>query len=74
METQGAESPRIVHRECGGFLALPGPREGIRIGVTAASEAEARERYAATRARALEILASPVAGEASSATGSDAAS
>lgn len=44
LEDQGMP-PSVVRRECGGWLAYSRPRALIRIGVTADTEAEARERY-----------------------------
>ena len=37
--------PKVVHRECGGWIAYPPPDAGIRIGVTAESEDAARSKY-----------------------------
>lgn len=37
--------PRITARECGGWLAVSGLGDPLQIGVTAPSEAEARERF-----------------------------
>lgn len=37
--------PRIIPRKCGGWLAVSGPGDSLQIGVTAPSEAEARERF-----------------------------
>jgi hypothetical protein len=40
-----SESPRLIHRECGGWLAVSGSSEPIKIGVTADTEDEAAEKY-----------------------------
>lgn len=37
--------PRINHRKCGGVPALSGVGNPLQIGITAASEAEAKERF-----------------------------
>jgi hypothetical protein len=37
--------PDVVARECGGWLAVSKPDDELRIGVTADTEAEARERF-----------------------------
>jgi hypothetical protein len=37
--------PRLVERESGGWLAVTEPDDDLHIGVTAETEAEARERF-----------------------------
>jgi len=44
MQTQ-AESPRLVHRHCGGWLALAPEGASLKIGVSADSEDAARDKY-----------------------------
>ena len=44
MQIEG-ESPRIVHRQCGGWLALAPESASLKIGVSADSEEAAREKY-----------------------------
>ncbi len=39
------EMPRLVHRQCGGWLALAPKGVTLRIGVWADSEESAREKY-----------------------------
>lgn len=39
------ESPRIVQRHCGGWLALAPEGAGLKIGVSADSAEAAQERY-----------------------------
>lgn len=46
-------------RQCGGWLALSGESEVVRIGVTAPTEAEAQARLATALAAWRLILASP---------------
>lgn len=43
-----AESPRLVQRHCGGWLALAPEGAALRIGVSAESPDAAREKYRAT--------------------------
>lgn len=50
--------PELVPRQSGGWLAVSPRFATIMIGVTAASEDEARELFAATYAQWLGILAS----------------
>ncbi len=40
-----AHKPRVVPREGGGWLAVSEPHDDLHIGVTAATEAEAREQF-----------------------------
>lgn len=40
-----SESPRIVQRHCGGWLALAPLDASLRIGVAADSETAARDKY-----------------------------
>jgi hypothetical protein len=44
---QERESPRIIQRKCGGWLAVSAPHEDLRIGVTAESEDAVRDKYQA---------------------------
>jgi len=75
MHTSTIEKPRIVHRECGGWLALSPLGAALRIGVTAPSEGEAIEGYRAAVEKWEALLdASPASDAASSATGSVGAS
>jgi hypothetical protein len=48
--------PRIIQRRCGGFLALSTSTRAPKIGVTADTEEEAREKLNAALGRWLEIL------------------
>lgn len=41
--------PRLSPRECGGWLAVSDATDLLQIGVTAASEQEARERFQEVR-------------------------
>ena len=50
--------PKIVKRECGGWLAVAPPRAAFRMGVTAQSEDEAIEKFKISQARWAEILLS----------------
>ena len=43
-----AESPRLVQRHCGGWLALAPEGATLKIGVSADSPAAAREKYRTT--------------------------
>lgn len=40
-----SENPRLVRRNCGGWLALSNRDSSLRIGVTGESEAKARDAY-----------------------------
>ncbi len=51
--------PRIIHRVCGGVLAISGVSDTLRIGVSAETEEVARELFALSHARCLTILAAP---------------
>ena len=53
--------PRLIPRRCGGWLAVSNARDPVKIGVTAASKAEARLEFDKTRERWREILATPKA-------------
>lgn len=56
--------PRMVHRACGGWLAVSPPGAFFRIGVTGATEAEAAESFELTKRRWAEIwLSEPHHGE-----------
>lgn len=59
-ETQG---PRIIPRECGGWLAISNAADPVKIGVTAASEAEAIYEFDKARERWRAILESDAAGK-----------
>lgn len=49
-------APKIVRRECGGWLALA-PRTALfRVGVTAETEVEAKEKFRTVYNRWIEIL------------------
>jgi hypothetical protein len=48
--------PRLVARECGGWLAISPHGSALRIGVTAATESEAREAYHQSLAQWLATL------------------
>ncbi len=61
MDRAGPAEPRIIHRECGGVLAVSASSDALRIGVAAKTEAQAREQFAASYARCAEILAEPMA-------------
>lgn len=37
----------VIHRRCGGWLACSSRKQGLQIGVTGRSEAEALKRYRA---------------------------
>ena len=41
-------TPRIIERQCGGWIAISEPASTLRIGVTAESEEAARAKFAAT--------------------------
>jgi len=45
MLTDNPQSPRIISRKCGGWLAVSGKGDPIQIGVTAPSEPEVREKF-----------------------------
>lgn len=49
----------LIKRSCGGWLAVSVAAEPIKIGVTGATESEARDNYAATLRRWREILELP---------------
>jgi hypothetical protein len=51
-----AGEPRIIHRHCGGYLALSTSSQAPKIGVTANTEEEAKEKLNATLDRWYEIL------------------
>ncbi len=42
---KSSNAPRIIKRECGGWLAVSGRAERVKIGVTAATEIEASDLY-----------------------------
>lgn len=52
-----AKSPDIVRRNGGDWLAVTPKEARLRIGVTAASESEAREKFSWTVKRWIELLA-----------------
>jgi len=68
------EPPRIVHRKCGGWLALSAKGDPLKIGVLAATHEEAGSRFRIVREEWRALLASPASGVTSSATGSEYAS
>jgi hypothetical protein len=43
--TTSAIAPRLIPRTCGGWLAVSGRGDSLQIGVTAPSEAKAREKF-----------------------------
>lgn len=49
--TASALNPRIIHRECGGWLALSPPDEALRIGVVASTQDAAEAQYRASLAQ-----------------------
>jgi hypothetical protein len=51
-----AHQPRVTARECGGWLAVSTPEDDLRIGVTADTESEARERFDAAVEAWLRLL------------------
>lgn len=54
-----AESePKIVRRQCGGWLAVSPPSTTLRIGVTADTEEEVRAQFRRARDRWAEIILS----------------
>lgn len=55
-ERIAAISPNLIHRTCGGWLAVSPRKTGISLGVTAATKEEAREKFRFVFARWLEIL------------------
>jgi hypothetical protein len=55
VEKLAAIQPRLVPRECGGWLALS-PDAALRIGVTAPTELEAREAFRHALNRWIETL------------------
>ena len=48
--------PRIIKRECGGFLAVSPRRARFRVGVTADTEAEAEAKFWSAYVRWCEIV------------------
>lgn len=50
-------APKLIRRQCGGWLAVSPSTEEVKIGVTGSSEIEAEDRYrvALARWRALEV-------------------
>jgi hypothetical protein len=60
MEPEGS-CPRIFKRECGGWLTVSDAKDPLQIGVTAASENEARKIFQETRDRWKAILGSDAA-------------
>ena len=48
--------PKVIRRACGGWLAATPNNAGISIGVTAATEVEARDNFGYVLARWLEII------------------
>lgn len=55
--TESGAHLRIVHRKCGGVLALSPDGDALQIGVVASTEEEARDRFSQSRARCIELLA-----------------
>jgi hypothetical protein len=51
--------PELIARECGGWLALAPKGAAIRIGVTGATEIEAREKFSLSLDRWIENLRAP---------------
>jgi hypothetical protein len=49
-------SPRIIQRKCGGWLAVSNDADPVKIGVTAASEADADREFQKARNRWQAIL------------------
>ena len=54
---QSQENVRLLQRKCGGWLAVSHRWNEIRIGVTAESEAEARDKFIAALAEWRAMLA-----------------
>lgn len=73
LETRHTENIRIVHRKCGGWLALSPTGFPLQIGVTAETEEGARASFAQTLARWEALLCASQEVAASSATETDAA-
>lgn len=71
--------PRIIHRQCGGWLARSAPEDTVQIGVTAPTEEGAAALFAQRRAAWQVMLEQPQpvtasdCGEASSASAHDGA-
>ncbi len=51
--------PHLIRRECGGWLAISGTTDPVRIGVVADTEDVTRALFRAQRARWDELLAAP---------------
>lgn len=51
-------APRLIKRDCGGWLAVSPPGAALSLGVTAATEADAVAKFRAAETRWLTILAS----------------
>lgn len=58
------ENMRLIHRKCGGWLAVSNRWADIKIGVAADTESEAREKYEATVEAWRKLLAGELQGEA----------
>ena len=73
--TEALESgkPRIIHRNCGGWIALSPLGSDLQIGITAATEQEAKDKYARSEAECRRLLSKPT-DEPSSASGTADAS
>jgi hypothetical protein len=54
-------TPRLIPRRCGGWLAVSNEADPVKIGVTAASEAEATREFTKARERWRVILESEAA-------------
>lgn len=54
------DHPKLIHRACGGWLAVSPDGACLRIGVTAETEDGARKRYQQTVARWMETLFKPL--------------
>ena len=50
-------TPELINRTCGGWLAVTPSDAPLRLGVTAQTESEAREKFACAVNRWMEILA-----------------
>ncbi len=61
-----AHEPRLLPRESGGWLAVTEPDDLLRIGVTANTEAEARQRFDHAVEAWLQLVAKAREGEAAS--------
>jgi hypothetical protein len=55
-ERIAAINPDLIHRTCGGWLAVSPRGTGLSLGVTAPSKEKAREKFRYVLARWLEIL------------------